>query len=80
MAPSPENDKEPKAPDKSVTDISNEDSKLLQNLANDQLVNSDHKTTNSFVNSEVEVSQSCCHFFGFEGRKVAKRAFFLAIY
>lgn len=69
MAPSPEYDKEPKAPDKSATHISSEDTKLLHNLVNDQHNSSDHKTINSATNSEVEVSQSLLPFFDFEGCK-----------
>ncbi|KAF9407728.1 hypothetical protein HW555_012348 [Spodoptera exigua] len=54
MAPPPEYDKEPKAPDKSATNISTEDSKLLHNLVNDQHTNSDHKPTNTAATVEVE--------------------------
>ncbi|XP_035448244.1 uncharacterized protein LOC118274689 isoform X16 [Spodoptera frugiperda] len=54
MAPPPEYDKEPKAPDKSATNISTEDSKLLHNLVNDQHTNSDHKPTNTAAAVEVE--------------------------
>lgn len=63
MAPSPEYDKEPKAPDKSATNISSEDSKLLHNLINDQHHNSDHKTTSTATISEVEVSRSSAAIF-----------------
>lgn len=73
MAPSPEYDKEPKAPDKSATNISSEDSKLLHNLVNDQHHSSDHKTTNAATNSEVEVSRSLLPFFEFEGCKLSIR-------
>ncbi|KAJ8713042.1 hypothetical protein PYW08_008346 [Mythimna loreyi] len=54
MAPPPEYDKEPKAPDKSATNISTEDSKLLHNLINDQHTNSDHKPANTAAAVEVE--------------------------
>uniref|UniRef100_A0A2A4K8L6 Uncharacterized protein n=1 Tax=Heliothis virescens TaxID=7102 RepID=A0A2A4K8L6_HELVI len=54
MAPPPEYDKEPKAPDKSATNISTEDSKLLHNLVNDQHTNSDHKPINTAAAVEVE--------------------------
>nr|XP_049699248.1 uncharacterized protein LOC110370848 [Helicoverpa armigera] len=54
MAPPPEYDKEPKAPDKSATNISTEDSKLLHNLVNDQHTNSDHKPINTVAAVEVE--------------------------
>ncbi|XP_075984079.1 uncharacterized protein LOC142981835 isoform X2 [Anticarsia gemmatalis] len=54
MAPPPEYDKEPKAPDKSATNISTEDSRLLHNLVNDQHTNSDHKPTNTVTGVEVE--------------------------
>ncbi|XP_026745132.1 uncharacterized protein LOC113506491 [Trichoplusia ni] len=54
MAPPPEYDKEPKAPDKSATNISTEDSKLIHNLVNDQHTNSDHKPTNTVAAVEVE--------------------------
>ncbi|XP_059050864.1 uncharacterized protein LOC131845787 [Achroia grisella] len=53
MAPPPEYDKEPKAPDKSATSILNEDSKA-NNLLFDVQINSDHKPVNSASNSEVE--------------------------
>lgn len=65
MAPSPEYDKEPKAPDKSATHISSEDTKLLHNLVNEQHNSSDHKPTNSTANSEVEVSRSLLPFFDY---------------
>ncbi|CAB3220612.1 unnamed protein product [Arctia plantaginis] len=54
MAPPPEYDKEPKAPDKSASSISTEDSKLLHNLVNEQHTNSDHKSTNTVTAVEVE--------------------------
>ncbi|XP_052751769.1 uncharacterized protein LOC113515076 isoform X5 [Galleria mellonella] len=53
MAPPPEYDKEPKAPDKSSTNIINEDSKA-HNLVNDLQPNSDLKPVNPASNSEVE--------------------------
>lgn len=58
MAPPPEYDKEPKAPDKSATTIANDDSKLLNSIVNDQQFNSDHKPSNTAANSEGEVSES----------------------
>ncbi|XP_063833258.1 caskin-1-like [Ostrinia nubilalis] len=54
MAPPPEYDKEPKAPDKSAVTIANDDSKLLHNIVNDQQTNSDHKPSNTAANTEVE--------------------------
>ncbi|XP_063628558.1 nucleolar protein dao-5-like isoform X1 [Cydia splendana] len=54
MAPPPEYDKEPKAPDKSATNIPSEDSKALYNLVNEHQTNSDSKSTNSSANAEVE--------------------------
>ncbi|XP_026501358.2 uncharacterized protein LOC113404629 isoform X2 [Vanessa tameamea] len=54
MAPPPEYDKEPKAPDKSVTTVSNDDSKILYNIIKDQSINSDHKITTTGANSEGE--------------------------
>lgn len=62
MAPSPEYDKEPKAPDKSVTNTPSDDPKNLHNLVNDQPANSDHKPTNSSV-VDMEVSRSPAIFF-----------------
>ena len=56
MAPPPEYDKEPKAPDKSATNISCEETKTLHNLVNDQQTNSDCKTPNTAASGEVEVS------------------------
>lgn len=56
MAPPPEYDKEPKAPDKSVTSNSTEDSKLAYNHIKDQSANSEHKTTTAVANVDVEVS------------------------
>lgn len=56
MAPPPEYDKEPKAPDKSATSISCEETKALHNLANDQQTNSDNKPEKTVGSSEVEVS------------------------
>lgn len=68
MAPSPEYDKEPKAPDKSATHISSEETKLLPSLVNDQPNSSDHETTNSATNPlEKKVSRSLLPFFDFEG-------------
>ncbi|XP_013167396.1 PREDICTED: actin cytoskeleton-regulatory complex protein PAN1-like isoform X3 [Papilio xuthus] len=54
MAPPPEYDKEPKAPDKSVTNISTDDSKVLYNLVKEQQNNSDHKPPNAAANADVE--------------------------
>ncbi|XP_026333105.1 uncharacterized protein LOC113240099 [Hyposmocoma kahamanoa] len=54
MAPPPEYDKEPKAPDKSVISISCEETKALHNLANDQQTNSDNKPEKTVGSSEVE--------------------------
>ncbi|CAH2051882.1 unnamed protein product, partial [Iphiclides podalirius] len=54
MAPPPEYDKEPKAPDKSVTNITTDDSKVLYNLVKEQQNNSDHKPSNSAANADVE--------------------------
>ncbi|XP_063540937.1 uncharacterized protein LOC134749870 isoform X1 [Cydia strobilella] len=54
MAPPPEYDKEPKAPDKSATNIPSEDSKALYNLVNEHQTNSDSKSANSSANAEVE--------------------------
>ncbi|KAJ0172998.1 hypothetical protein K1T71_011174 [Dendrolimus kikuchii] len=54
MAPSPEYDKEPKAPDKSATNTPSDDSKVLHSLVNDQPTNSDHKPTNSTSNVDME--------------------------
>lgn len=54
MAPSPEYDKEPKAPDKSATCVSSDDTKVLHNLVTDQQTNSDLKPMNSIGNSDVE--------------------------
>ncbi|KPJ14802.1 hypothetical protein RR48_05896 [Papilio machaon] len=54
MAPPPEYDKEPKAPDKSVTNISTDDSKVLYNLVKEQQNNSDHKPSNNAANTDVE--------------------------
>ncbi|XP_050353104.1 uncharacterized protein LOC126775308 isoform X2 [Nymphalis io] len=54
MAPPPEYDKEPKAPDKSVTTVSNDDSKVLYNIIKDQSTNSDNKITTAGANSEGE--------------------------
>lgn len=70
MAPPPEYDKEPKAPDKSATNISTEDSKLLHNLINDQHTNSDYKPTNTAPAVEVEVSRSLLPFFDFSLCKI----------
>ncbi|XP_049879299.1 nucleolar protein dao-5-like isoform X1 [Pectinophora gossypiella] len=54
MAPPPEYDKEPKAPDKSATTISCEETKALHNLVNDQQTNSDNKSASTPANTEVE--------------------------
>lgn len=62
MAPPPEYDKEPKAPDKNVTSSSTDDSKLTHS-PHDQQTNSDNKP-NAAANIETEVSWPlCCHFF-----------------
>lgn len=65
MAPSPEYDKEPKAPDKSATCVSSDDTKVLHNLVTDQQTNSDLKPMNSIGNSDVEVRRSLI-IFNFE--------------
>lgn len=62
MAPQPEYDKEPKAPDKSTSSISTEDSKLQHNLNNDQHTNSDHKSRKTVTAAEVRVSRSLPFF------------------
>lgn len=62
MAPSPEYDKEPKAPDKTTTIIPSEDTKVHHNSISDQLTNSDHKTSITSANSEVEVRRSHAFF------------------
>ncbi|XP_052738978.1 uncharacterized protein LOC112055358 isoform X4 [Bicyclus anynana] len=54
MAPPPEYDKEPKAPDKSVTSNSTEESKLVYNHIKDQSANTEHKTTTAVGNVDVE--------------------------
>lgn len=54
MAPPPEYDKEPKAPDKSITNISTDDSKVLYNHIKDHTTNPDHKAVTAGAN-EVEV-------------------------
>lgn len=56
MAPPPEYDKEPKAPDKSVTTVSNDDSKVIYNTVKDQPTNSEHKNVTAGANAEGEVS------------------------
>lgn len=56
MAPPPEYDKEPKAPDKCNTNILNDDSKVLFNHVKDQSINADCKSTNLSGCTEVEVS------------------------
>ncbi|CAG9791356.1 unnamed protein product [Diatraea saccharalis] len=56
MAPPPDYDREPKAPDKSATIITNEDTKFYSSL-NDQQLKSDHKTSNTAANSEGEKSK-----------------------
>lgn len=67
MAPPPEYDKEPKAPDKSATSISCEETKALHNLANDQQTNSDNKPEKTVGSSEVEVSWPLLRFVRFGG-------------
>ncbi|CAK1590394.1 unnamed protein product [Parnassius mnemosyne] len=54
MAPLPEYDKEPKAPDKSVTNLSADDSKVSYNLVKEQQNNLDHKSSNATANAEIE--------------------------
>ncbi|XP_050667112.1 uncharacterized protein LOC126966871, partial [Leptidea sinapis] len=54
MAPSPENDKEPKAPDKSVVSISSDDSKVHYSHTKDPQVNSEFKSATSTINADVE--------------------------
>ncbi|KAJ2942883.1 hypothetical protein O0L34_g15074 [Tuta absoluta] len=54
MAPPPEYDKEPKAPDKSATNISCDETKALHNLANDQQTNLDNKTSSTATSADVE--------------------------
>ncbi|XP_045771142.1 actin cytoskeleton-regulatory complex protein pan1-like isoform X2 [Maniola jurtina] len=54
MAPPPEYDKEPKAPDKSITSNSVEDSKLVYNHVKDQSANTEHKITTTGANFDVE--------------------------
>ncbi|XP_039752357.1 formin-like protein 7 isoform X2 [Pararge aegeria] len=54
MAPPPEYDKEPKAPDKSVTINLTEDSKLVYNHIKDQSANTEHKTASAGFNVDVE--------------------------
>lgn len=56
MAPPPEYDKEPKAPDKSDTTVSNDDSKVIYNTVKDQPTNSEHKNVTAAANAEGEVS------------------------
>ncbi|CAH0713861.1 unnamed protein product, partial [Brenthis ino] len=53
MAPPPEYDKEPKAPDKSIANISIDDSKVLYNHIKDHTTNPDHKAVTASAN-EVE--------------------------
>ncbi|XP_060806655.1 uncharacterized protein LOC106141972 isoform X3 [Amyelois transitella] len=53
MAPPPEYDKEPKAPDKNSPTVANEEIKV-HTLVNDVPTFSDHKTANSTSNIEVE--------------------------
>lgn len=55
MAPPPEYDKEPKAPDK-IASNSCEDTRALHDLVNDQQTNLDSKSTNAAASNEVEVS------------------------
>lgn len=57
MAPPPEYDKEPKAPDKTVTNISTDDSKVLYSLVKEHQNNSDHKPSNAATNADIEVSR-----------------------
>ncbi|XP_069357139.1 uncharacterized protein [Maniola hyperantus] len=54
MAPPPEYDKEPKAPDKSITSNSVEDSKLVYNHVKDQSANTEHKITTVGANFDVD--------------------------
>lgn len=54
MAPPPEYDKEPKAPDKNYAN-SNEDNKTLLNVVSDQQTNSD-KSSTSAASVKTEVS------------------------
>lgn len=56
MAPQPEYDKEPKAPDKSITNNSCEDSKIPHNAVNDQQTLPDSKAASSAASAETEVS------------------------
>ncbi|CAH2093742.1 unnamed protein product [Euphydryas editha] len=56
MAPPPEYDKEPKAPDKSVTTVSNDDSKVLYSIIKDQPTNLDHKNVTAGANAEGEMA------------------------
>lgn len=55
MAPSPEYDKEPKAPDKAVVNISSDDSKVLYNHTNEYLSASDVRSSVAAQNNDVEV-------------------------
>ncbi|XP_037974204.2 uncharacterized protein LOC105386908 [Plutella xylostella] len=54
MAPQPEYDKEPKAPDKSITNNSCEDSKIPHNAVNDQQTLPDSKAASSAASAETE--------------------------
>lgn len=55
MAPPPEYDKEPKAPDKSVTTVSNDDSKAIYNNIKEPPTNSEHRNVTAGANAEGEV-------------------------
>ncbi|XP_045454253.1 uncharacterized protein LOC123663628 [Melitaea cinxia] len=56
MAPPPEYDKEPKAPDKSVTTVSNDDSKAIYNNIKEPPTNSEHRNVTAGANAEGEQS------------------------
>ncbi|GBP41564.1 hypothetical protein EVAR_20372_1 [Eumeta japonica] len=53
MAPSPEYDKEPKAPDKNITSAPNEELKNPLGVVSDQ-INSDQKATTGLADGEIE--------------------------
>lgn len=55
MAPSPEYDKEPKAPDKAVVNISSDDSKVLYNNTKEHSSASELRSSTAPPNSDVEV-------------------------
>ncbi|CAG9559294.1 unnamed protein product [Danaus chrysippus] len=59
MAPPPEYDKEPKAPDKSVTTLSTDDPKILYNHLKDQPANTDSKTSTTTGGAITEVETVC---------------------